>query len=148
MDEIEKVELEWQKIWLQILTGSFPPQGVNETVDEHILFIDEIEKETCNGLNLTPDFGDGLQMTHTCANNDLVEKRKHDGNVPEVHHIEANRDRLLKVPRLQNKFENLRPGINENKAQESRVSKICDFKLQAHENTGRSNYETGCEGKR
>ncbi|KAJ8677936.1 hypothetical protein QAD02_013723 [Eretmocerus hayati] len=34
MDNIEKVELEWQKIWLQILTGPFLPQGVNETVHD------------------------------------------------------------------------------------------------------------------
>ncbi|KAJ8671328.1 hypothetical protein QAD02_002587 [Eretmocerus hayati] len=34
MDNIEKVELEWQKIWLQILTGLFLPQGVNETVHD------------------------------------------------------------------------------------------------------------------
>ncbi|KAJ8684956.1 hypothetical protein QAD02_020749 [Eretmocerus hayati] len=34
MDVIEKAESEWQKIWLHILTGSFPPQGVNETVHD------------------------------------------------------------------------------------------------------------------
>ncbi|KAJ8685575.1 hypothetical protein QAD02_021368 [Eretmocerus hayati] len=34
MNNIEKVELEWQKIWLQILTGLFLPQGVNEMVHD------------------------------------------------------------------------------------------------------------------
>ncbi|KAJ8685489.1 hypothetical protein QAD02_021282 [Eretmocerus hayati] len=116
-------------------------------VDEHILFIDEIENGTCNRSNLTPDIGIGLQMTHTCANSDLVERRKHDRNELEICHIERNGDKLLKIPRLED-FEDLRRGINKNKAQEPGVSKICDFESQPHENTESSNHEAGCEGRR
>ncbi|KAJ8672455.1 hypothetical protein QAD02_003714 [Eretmocerus hayati] len=77
-------------------------------VDKHILFIDEIENETRNGLNLTPDIGIGPKMTHPCANNDLVEERKHDENVLEIRHIETNGDELLETPKLENKFEHSR----------------------------------------
>ncbi|KAJ8671817.1 hypothetical protein QAD02_003076 [Eretmocerus hayati] len=117
-------------------------------VDKHILFIDEIENETRNGLNLTPNIGIGPKMTHPCANNDLVEKRKHDENVLGIRHIETNGDKLLKTPKLENKFEHSRRVIYENEAQELRVSKMFNFKLQPHGNTKSSNHEAGCKGKR
>ncbi|KAJ8665559.1 hypothetical protein QAD02_007221 [Eretmocerus hayati] len=87
-------------------------------------------------------------MTHACARNDLVGKRKHDENVLKIRHIETNGDKLLKTPKLENEFEHSRRVIYENEAQELRVTKIFDFKLQPRENKKSSNHEAGCKGKR
>ncbi|KAJ8664991.1 hypothetical protein QAD02_006653 [Eretmocerus hayati] len=123
MDDIEKVELEWQKIWLQILTGLFLSQGVNETVHD-----------------FAESTGKGPKQPISCAINHSIGKSKYGEEVHEARHVIIAQDEISENRRLEKELEYLQPvRMDFDDILKSSISKTFLSEMHVHENYATQN---------